>query len=492
MSGRRSSLLRCWPGMIVLIAIVACAAVLVVMVPNERAALYQAKVTNKPVTMNSKLVQLGLAVAIPDGSFRGESSTNPMQVQQSDVLLLGSPAVLAATAITVAVTNAGVVLGKVTDDASVPVAGAMVTIVATSPDESDIHDSAVTDEQGEYTKSLNLGSGTWTITASSGIATGTATVTMDSALSVSASQPLTLSETRSTLTVHVTDRNQPAKGTVTVAMKEPTDGDFAIIGTASASVAGVAKFSVRPWRNPQYRVTVARKGAVATITVVGPTTAPFAEVVPPRNAPEPHVRQPMVMPPSGAGAAATVRPVSGPVWRSMVGVSWRPGCPPRSRLRMVDVNYRGYDGYRHRGRLIVARAIGGKTKQIFTRLLQVKYPIRSIQPADYFGKNPGRWPGANDRASMAADNTSGFNCRYVVGREPERALSPHASGRSIDINTWINPYVSPRGIFPNAYYLDRRKEHPALLKRANQGLRAFQRNGCRWGASFRDFQHFDC
>ena len=41
---------------------------------------------------------------------------------------------------------------------------------------------------------------------------------------------------------------------------------------------------------------------------------------------------------------------------------------------------------------------------------------------------------------MAADNTSGFNCRYAVAAGPKR-WSAHAYGKAIDVNTVENPYV---------------------------------------------------
>ena len=48
--------------------------------------------------------------------------------------------------------------------------------------------------------------------------------------------------------------------------------------------------------------------------------------------------------------------------------------------------------------------------------------------------------GADDDASMAANNTSGFNCRRVAG---QRSWSEHAYGAAIDLNPVQNPYVRP-------------------------------------------------
>ena len=47
---------------------------------------------------------------------------------------------------------------------------------------------------------------------------------------------------------------------------------------------------------------------------------------------------------------------------------------------------------------------------------------------------------------MAAGNTSAFNCRDVTGRPGVR--SPHSYGRSLDLNTWENPYRSAQRTRP--------------------------------------------
>ena len=58
---------------------------------------------------------------------------------------------------------------------------------------------------------------------------------------------------------------------------------------------------------------------------------------------------------------------------------------------------------------------------------------------------------------MAADNTSGFNCRNAVSTGPPR-WSAHAYGRAIDVNPVENPYVLGGRVLPpaGARFLDRR------------------------------------
>ena len=64
--------------------------------------------------------------------------------------------------------------------------------------------------------------------------------------------------------------------------------------------------------------------------------------------------------------------------------------------------------------------------------------------------------------SMAAGNTSAFNCRDVVGRPGVR--SPHSYGRSLDLNTWENPYRSQQGTVPNTWWMGH--SHPRVAWRS--------------------------
>src|SRR4029078_7404781 len=102
-----------------------------------------------------------------------------------------------------------------------------------------------------------------------------------------------------------------------------------------------------------------------------------------------------------------------PVTPSELGASWHAGCPvaPAHVLR-VSVPYWGFDGAPHAGALVVNAAVAGRVAAIFERLYRARFPIRRIGPIAPYG-------GSDDR-SMAADNTSGFNCRYAVAAGPKR------------------------------------------------------------------------
>jgi hypothetical protein len=209
----------------------------------------------------------------------------------------------------------------------------------------------------------------------------------------------------------------------------------------------------------------------------------------------PSVRFPAAPAAFGSGANATVAHIPTALWTRMVGYSWTSGCPiGRSSLRLVQVNYWGFDGIRHRGSLVVASAITSRTASAFTSLYALKFRIRLIRPMDSsWGHNP-KGPGADDYAAMRADNTSAFNCRYVGGEESRKVWSNHAYGRAIDINDFENPYVASNGtVYPSSYFLHRRTGPGTFTSSTSPAVRASTRQGFSWGGlwSDPDFQHMD-
>ena len=102
--------------------------------------------------------------------------------------------------------------------------------------------------------------------------------------------------------------------------------------------------------------------------------------------------------------------------------------------------------------------------------------------------------GADDRRSMAADNTSAFNCRFVAGTN---RWSMHAYGLAIDLNPVENPYVSGSHVSPpaGAPFADRSRDAPGMIHDGDAVVRAFARRaGWEWlgdgPGSVRDYQHF--
>jgi D-alanyl-D-alanine carboxypeptidase len=193
---------------------------------------------------------------------------------------------------------------------------------------------------------------------------------------------------------------------------------------------------------------------------------------------------------ASALAAAIVSPppfvgdVSAPRW-SDLRHSYRAGCPvgPR-RLRTLRLSYWGFDGRPHVGRLVVHERVARDVVTVFRRLYTVRFPIRRMVPVS-------RYRGSDD-ASMAADNTSGFNCRFVSGTS---RWSMHAYGLAIDVNPLENPYVSGGRVSPPAgrRYLDRGRRRMGMAIDGGTLVRAFAGVGWRWGGHWRgslDYQHF--
>ena len=112
--------------------------------------------------------------------------------------------------------------------------------------------------------------------------------------------------------------------------------------------------------------------------------------------------------------------------------SWREGCPvPISSLDYLALGYWGFDGASHVGELVVHRTIALATIKAFADLYAQRFPIERMELIDRYD--------ADDDRSMAANNTSAFNCREVTGRPG--VLSNHSYGSAIDINPVQNPYL---------------------------------------------------
>ncbi|MCB0971502.1 MAG: M15 family metallopeptidase [Acidimicrobiales bacterium] len=174
-----------------------------------------------------------------------------------------------------------------------------------------------------------------------------------------------------------------------------------------------------------------------------------------------------------------------PVTAADLGSSYEPGCPvgPEA-LRRVRVDYWGYDGEVHRGDLIVAASVADDVGWAFGELYDARFQIRRIHPVARYG--------GDDDASMAANNTSAFNCRRVTGGS---GWSEHAYGTAIDINPIQNPYVSSGGtVLPSEgeIWADRSLRVPGMIHRNGVVVRTFTGLGWGWGGdwtSLKDYQH---
>jgi len=162
--------------------------------------------------------------------------------------------------------------------------------------------------------------------------------------------------------------------------------------------------------------------------------------------------------------------------RSRVRYSWRRGCPVGPvELRLLRADYWGFDGRVHRGELIVHRDHARRMLGVLKKLFQARYPIQRLRLVDAYR--------ADDDRSMAANNTSGFNCRRVSGSS---SWSEHAFGRAIDLNPLRNPYVTRGGrVSPPAGrpYANRARRAAGMIHAGDTVVRAFAAAGWRWGGN---------
>ena len=179
---------------------------------------------------------------------------------------------------------------------------------------------------------------------------------------------------------------------------------------------------------------------------------------------------------------------------------WNINCPiPVERLRVLTLpffNFRGEE--KLDGKLMVLDVAADRTIAIFRELHRNKFPIANMKLiTEYNG---------DDELSMADNNTSGFNCRTIVGGNQ---LSLHYYGLAIDINPLQNPYIDNEyevgklstKILPPAgmQYLNRAKLKPGMVENVVNSdeetvTQIFRRNGFRiWGGDWDhplDYQHY--
>lgn len=169
-----------------------------------------------------------------------------------------------------------------------------------------------------------------------------------------------------------------------------------------------------------------------------------------------------------------------------LGASWHAGCPVGpTQLREISLVYWGFDAAAHTGRIVVNTDAVPAVEATFKTLYQQRFPIRSMRPVSEFG--------GSDDASMAADNTSGFNCRNAVAPGAPH-WSAHAYGEAVDVNTVENPYLEGGKVLPpqGAPFVKRSPYRAGMAVRGGQLVAAFAAVGWQWGGRWADpdYQHF--
>jgi poly-gamma-glutamate synthesis protein (capsule biosynthesis protein) len=180
----------------------------------------------------------------------------------------------------------------------------------------------------------------------------------------------------------------------------------------------------------------------------------------------------------------------GPRLRERMEFTYRAGCPVGlRRLRHLRVGFVGFDGAARTGQIVVHAAESRAVVTVFRRLYAARWPIRRMRLVDHYR--------GDDDASMAANNTSGFNCRRVAGTT---RWSEHSYGRAIDVNPVQNPYVVGSSVSPEAGRpyadLDRSADgsrRRGVIRARDVVVRSFRRIGWEWGGRWihsKDYQHF--
>ena len=231
---------------------------------------------------------------------------------------------------------------------------------------------------------------------------------------------------------------------------------------------------------PQLRDTTAQPTHRSTTNITPTTdTAP-----PPAPSPSPSAET------SGSQPfSAAVRRI-GPGLRERMRFSYRSGCPvSQADLRYLRLSLVTFDGSVSTGEIVVHKRYADAVIQVFRRLYESGWPIRRMRLVDDYR--------GSDELSLAANNTSGYNCRKVAGGQ---GWSEHAYGRAIDINPVQNPYVQRSSVAPPAgrryAAIDRSAGAavpPGVIRSDDVVVSAFARIGWQWGGewtSSKDYQHF--
>jgi len=179
-------------------------------------------------------------------------------------------------------------------------------------------------------------------------------------------------------------------------------------------------------------------------------------------------------------------PLSQAMQDAMRGVTWHPEIPSPSldELRLLAIPFVDFQGLQQHGSLITTAKLAPEVLLIFAQLHTLGFPIQSIKPMVHFDGDDGQ--------SMAANNSSCFNSRFIIN---SKRLSAHALGAAIDINPVQNPVVRDGKHRPPAgeAYLDRGNERPGMFIPKQAAVQAFLDHGWKWGGDWdnpKDYHHF--
>lgn len=183
----------------------------------------------------------------------------------------------------------------------------------------------------------------------------------------------------------------------------------------------------------------------------------------------------------------TIDKIPDTIIKNMVDKSiWKKECPIAiSDLSLLEVRHYNFSNQILNGQLIVLGSLAEDVINIFKELFILKFPIHSIKLINEFD--------GDDELSMAANNSSCFNFRTILGTD---LLSMHSYGAAIDINPLQNPYIiqpPSDNIFPKngLEFLDRNNIRAGMVEPI---VEIFNKYGfTEWGGNWRtpiDYHHF--
>ena len=218
-----------------------------------------------------------------------------------------------------------------------------------------------------------------------------------------------------------------------------------------------------------------------------PTKVSPARVVP--SPPPSSASTPAAEPsPNPPGFDSSIAPLRGPLLREVRNKNWHPGCPvPLSQLRVLTVDYHGFDGDVHSGPLVLNHRVVEDVRTVFARLYRAGFKIKHIALARKYKPNAHRY---DDKR----DVTASFNCRPATGNPG--SISQHSYGWAIDINPIQNPYIGTDGkVLRRAAkpYMNRSIHAPGVIYADGVVVRAFESIGWGWGGNWstiKDYMHF--
>jgi hypothetical protein len=225
-------------------------------------------------------------------------------------------------------------------------------------------------------------------------------------------------------------------------------------------------------------VVVAAESTTTTVTTA--TTSAAASTAPTSTTPTTSAPTTTTTTPAPPFTSSMATPTA-----ADLPASWEPGCPVApDGLRIITMSHWNYAGTVSHGKVVVAAGLANQVVDIFRDLYDARFPIERMELVDKYNGDDGQ--------SMAANNTSAFNCRLVTGGS---SYSEHSYGRAIDINPLVNPYVKGSTVLPPAgsAYVDRSLDAPGMIHANDEVVQAFAARGWIWGgtwSSLKDYQHF--